>query len=405
MGAVRVIIDSNIHVSRGRLRPRPLIYNPCPMKKLALILLLAASAAAQTLSPAVKEYVKVEAPTVVLTHVRVIDGTGAGAKEGQTVIISGGKIQTVAAIYDQMLPRDAKTIDATGMTLLPGLVLLHEHMFYPAGGGVFHEMQFSFPRLYLATGVTSLRTGGSIEPYTDLEIKKLIDAGKSVGPKMHVTGPYLEGVGSFTPQMHAITSPEDAKSTVAFWAEQGATSFKAYNVITRAELKSAIDEAHVRKLKVTGHLCSIGFREAAALGIDDLEHGLIVDTEFYPEKKPDVCPDPTKADVQLLSMDVNGPQIQQTIRTLVEHKVALTSTLPVFEMFVSGRPNPAPARVLAAMSDVAKNNFLGSRATLDDPARNQARYGQAENPWNKLFKMEMDFERSFAKQGGLLVAG
>src|SRR3954471_12280399 len=133
MGAVRVIIDSNIHVSRGRLRPRPLIYNPCPMKKLALILLLAASAAPQTLSPAVKEYVKVEAPTVVLTHVRVIDGTGAPAKEGQTVVIFGGRIESVSDSKSAKLVKDAKWIDATGMTLLPGLVLLHEHMFYPAG--------------------------------------------------------------------------------------------------------------------------------------------------------------------------------------------------------------------------------------------------------------------------------
>src|SRR3954470_6302005 len=347
------------------------------MKKLTLILLLAASAAAQTLSPAVKEYVKVEAPTVVLTHVRVIDGTGAGAKEGQTVIISGGKIQTVAAIYDQMLPRDAKTIDATGMTLLPGLVLLHEHMFYPAGGGVFHEMPFSFPRLYLATGVTSLRTGGSIEPYTDIELKKSIDAGKSVGPKLHITGPYLEGSPPPIAQLHGLGNPEEARKTVAFWAEQGATSFKAYNVITRAELKAAIDEAHARKLKLTGHLCSVGFREAAELGIDDLEHGLVVDTEFYPEKKPDVCPDPTKADLHLLSMDVNGADIQQTIKTLIEHHVALTSTLPVFENFVPNRPTPAPARVLAAMSEVARNNFLAARVGLDDPARNQVRYGMA----------------------------
>lgn len=345
-----------------------------------------------------------DAPTVALTHVRVIDGTGSGAKEDQTVVLSSGKVQSLTDARSAAAPKDAKIIDATGMTVLPGLVLLHEHMFYPAGAGVFHEMAFSFPRLYLANGVTSLRTGGSIEPYTDLEIKKLIDAGKSVGPKMHATGPYLEGVGAFTPQMHAITSPEDARNTVAFWAGQGATSFKAYNVITGAELKAAIDEAHAHGLKVTGHLCSIGFREAAGLGIDDLEHGLVVDTEFFPGKQPDVCPEPTKAILHLATMDVNGPEIQQTIRTLVEKKVAVTSTLAVFEMIVPAR-EATPARVLAAMSDAAKVVFLTSRARIDDPARNQQRYGQPNSPWSRLFQMEKQFERAFAKAGGLLVAG
>ena len=328
------------------------------MKKLALIFLLAASAAAQTLSPAVREYVKVDAPTVVLNHVRLVDGTGAAAKDNQTVVLAAGKIQSIGAT-NSPASKGSKFIDATGMTLLPGLVLLHEHMFYPAGGGVYHEMAFSFPRLYLANGVTSLRTGGSIEPYTDIEMKKSIDAGKSVGPKMHITGPYLEGSPPPILQLHGIATPDEARTMVAFWAGQGATSFKAYNVITREELKAAIDEAHARKLKLTGHLCSVGFREAAALGIDNLEHGLVVDTEFYPEKKPDVCPDPTKAVLHLITMDVNGPEIQQTIKTLLTHHVAVTSTLPVFENFVPGRANPAPIRVLAAMSEVAKRGEQG----------------------------------------------
>jgi len=390
------------------------------MKKLLILsLLLASSAAAQTLSPAVKQYVTEEADTVAISKVRVIDGTGTPAKENQVVLIQRGRIFRVvdpsspSAKPEELPPltkgepasiRKLKNIDGTGMTLLPGWVMVHEHMFYPAGGGVFHQMPYSFPRLYLATGVTSLRTGGSIEPYTDLELKKLIDTGKVPGPKMHVTGPYLEGAGAFTPQMHALASPEDARKTVAFWAEQGATSFKAYNVITRAQLKAAIDEAHARGLKVTGHLCSTGFREAAELGIDDLEHGLMVDTEFFPGKKPDACPDTAKAYAHLATMDVNGPEIQGLIKTLVEKKVAVTSTLPVFEMFVPGRA-ATPQRVLDAMSESARNNFLLARARLDDPARNQQRWGKPEAPWARLFQMELEFERAFVKAGGMLLCG
>src|SRR5204862_7740434 len=172
---------------------------------------------------------------------------------------------------------------------------------------------------------------GSVAPFTDLEIKRLIDAGRMIGPKMHITAPYLEGKGSFTPVMHELTGPDDARRMVNFWADEGATSYKAYMNITREELRVAVEEAHKRALKVTGHLCSIGFREAAELGIDNLEHGLMVDSEFVLDKKPDQCPPGGAVSASLRQLDLNGAAAQETIRTLVAKKVAITSTLPVFE--------------------------------------------------------------------------
>jgi hypothetical protein len=145
-------------------------------------------------------------------------------------------------------------------------------------------MTFSAPRLYLANGVTTMRTTGSVEPYADLNVKSEIDAGRMAGPHMDVTGPYLEGPDSPFIQMHQLRNADDARRTVAFWADQGVTSFKAYMNITRAELKAAIDEAHRRHLKITGHLCSVTYPEAAALGIDDLEHGFFVNTQLDPGK-------------------------------------------------------------------------------------------------------------------------
>src|SRR5262249_45807871 len=253
------------------------------------------------------------------------------------------------------VPSGAKEIDLTGATVLPGLVGMHDHLFYPApssparavGGtlALYHEMAFSFPRLYLACGVTTLRTTGSIEAQTDLEIARLIDAGKIAGPKIHVTAPYLEGAGSFTPVLRELRGPEDARRAVAYWAEEGATSYKAYMHITHAELAAAIEAAHARKLKVTGHLCSIGFREAAALGIDDLEHGLLVDTEFVPGKKPDECPSNKARQDSLLALDLASSPAREMIRDLVARHVAVTSTLPVYETSAPNRP-PLSARVL-----------------------------------------------------------
>ena len=230
------------------------------------------------------------------------------------------------------VPKDAQVLDLHGYSVIPGLVGMHDHLVYPLGNGIYGEMAFSFPRLYLAGGVTTIRTTGALEPYTDLEIKKSIDAGQTPGPKIHVTGPYLEGKGSWAIQMHQLTGPEDATKTVNYWMDEGVDNFKAYMFITPGELSAAVAAAHKRGAKVTGHLCSIGFREAAALGIDDLEHGLFVDTEFLPGKKPGECPEKSENPVLMAKLDVNTGPLHEMILDLIQHHVAVTSTLPVFEM-------------------------------------------------------------------------
>ena len=358
---------------------------------------------AQTISSDVRQFVKAEAPVLALTHVRVIDGTGAAAREDQTVIISKGHIDSLGDAT-LAIPAGAQVMDLHGDSVIPGLVGMHDHLFYPMGNGIFGEMGFSFPRLYLAGGVTTIRTGGSLEPYTDLEIKKAIDSGQTPGPHMHVTGPYLEGKGSWALQMHQLTGPEDATRTVNFWLDQGVDNFKAYNFITADELSAAIHAAHQRGAKVTGHLCSIGFREAAALGIDDLEHGLLVDTEFFPWKKPGECPDTPKDMPFLANFDLQAKPARDMIVELVQHHVAITSTLPVFEVDVPGRP-AIQERVLTALSPDARSAFLGNKVRVSDTSRLRRIYGTDTSPIAAAFKKEMEFEYAFAKAGGLLLAG
>ena len=359
----------------------------------------------QTLSPKLQPFVKVNAPVVALTHVRVIDGTGATAREDQTVVLNKGKIEWVGDASAANVSKDAQVLDLHGYSVIPGLVGMHDHMFYPVGDGVFGEMAFSFPRLYLAGGVTTIRTTGSLEPYTDLELKKSIDAGEMPGPKMHVTGPYLEGKGSWAIQMHQLTGPEDATRTVNFWLDQGVENFKAYMFITPEELGAAITAAHKRGAKVTGHLCSVGFREAADLGIDDLEHGLFVDTEFLPAKKSGECPQEPENPDLMSKLDPNAGPLHDMISYLVQHHVAVTSTLPVFEMgSFPGRPT-MQKRVLDALSPDARSAVLERRVRSTDSARTRQRYGRDESPWPAAFKKELDFEYAFSKAGGLLLAG
>lgn len=349
----------------------------------------------QTLSPAVKAFVTVDAPLFALTHVRVIDGTGAPAREDQTIVVSGGKIQAIGDAASTPLPAGAKVIEMRDYTVIPGLVGMHDHIFYPAGRAHYNTLAFSAPRLYLACGVTTIRTTGSLEPFTELNLKKAIDQGRVPGPKMHVTSPYLEGVGAFTLQMHELAGPDDARKMVQYWAEQGIDNFKAYINITHAELAAAIEEVHKRGMKITGHLCSIGFREAAALGIDNLEHGLLVDSEFVSGKKPDTCPRSRDVRETLIKLDISSAQVQETIRDLVVHKVALTSTLPVFEISIPGRP-PLQQRILDVMAPEIRIAYLTQRALVGEAK---------DSPLPALLKKEMEFEREFVKAGGLLIAG
>ncbi len=351
-----------------------------------------------------KAFVKVDAPIVALTHVRVIDGTGASAREDQTIVLSHGKIESVSDAASASVPKDAQVLDLHAYSVIPGLVGMHDHMFYPMGNGIFGEMGFSFPRLYLAGGVTTIRTTGATEPYTDLELRKQIDAGQSPGPKIHATGPYLEGPGTFAVQMHQLTGPDDATRTVNYWLDEGVDNFKAYMFITPEELSAAVVAAHKRGAKVTGHLCSIGFTQAAEIGIDDLEHGLFVDTEFFPGHKPGIC-DEKPNDVELMSkLDVQTGPVHEMVVDLVKHHVAVTSTLPVFEMFVPGRP-AIQARVLDALSPDARAAFLANKVRAGDLERTKKVYGSETSPWQAAFKKELEFEYAFAQAGGLLLAG
>jgi imidazolonepropionase-like amidohydrolase len=361
-----------------------------------------------SLSPPVQKYVRVNAPKVVLEHVRVIDGTGGPPVEDQNLVIEGGKITALQVGSDVPATEGTTALNLRGYTVMPGIVGMHNHLFYIARPDedsqwnfeppvLAPQMTFSAPRLYLAGGVTTIRTTGSVETYADLNLKRAIDEGKLPGPHIDVTGPYLEGPNSYFLQMHQLSGPDEARQMVEYWADRGVTSFKAYMNITRAELKAAIDAAHKRGIMVTGHLCSVTYKEAAELGIDDLEHGFFVNTQLDPDKKADACSE--SAGVYTLEhMEPNGPEAKDLIDTLVKHHVAITSTLPVFESGgIPGRP-PLRQQTLDVMTPEAREAYLYNR---ERPASKKP----PKEDWAMLFKRDMELEHAFAGAGGLLLAG
>jgi len=354
-----------------------------------------ARAAAQpfeALAESVRPFVAVSSDHVLIRDVRLIDGTGAPAVSGMSVEIRGGRIVRVAPTAELDTASGAEVVEGRGHTLLPGLVMLHEHMFYPSGQTRYNTNQVSFPPLYLAGGATTIRTGGSLDPYTDLSIRREIDAGRIPGPRMDVTGPYLEGPGGFIWAFPALSTPDQARAHVNFWADLGVTSFKAYNLIDRATLGAAIEAAHARGIKVTGHLCSVTYREAADLGIDNLEHGFFAATDWVADKQPDECP--RGAAQSYLDLDLGSRAFTDVVDHLIARGVAVTSTLTVVERRAPNRP-PPPQGALEAMLPQLREQVEARLAAADRPG----------NDAGRLLEKYMAMEKAFYDAGGFLVVG
>ena len=144
---------------------------------------------------------------------------------------------------------------------------------------------------------------------------------------------------------------------------------------------------------MTGHLCSVSFREAVGLGIDNIEHGFLTNSDYVEEKEHGVCPPGVRQ--SLLDIDLEGEAVQTTIREMVEANVAMTSTLAVYELSVPNRP-PLEDRVLEAMAPGARAEYLQTRdeiASFD------------KSPMSTLFPKAQAFEKTFFDAGGLLAAG
>ena len=372
------------------------------MKHSTLRFLVTLAATAFSLAPLCAQqadpFVAVRAPVLALTHARVIDGRGHAALEGQTLVLRDGKITAITPDATAQIPEGATVRDLTGKTVLPGLVMVHEHLYYSSiAKGPFHinEMEFSFPRLYLAAGITSARTTGSIEPYTDLQLKENIDAGTTPGPKLHLTAPYIDGPETGIAQLHGVKDAADAVRLVNYWADEGFTSVKVYVNLSRDIMAATIATAHRRGLQVTGHIGKVSYREAAELGIDNLEHGFMAMSDLVPGRKPGDLSNAFNNYRSLVGLDPDSPAISDLLQLLVGKHIALTSTLAIFETFTPGRHVASQAE-LDTLAPPLRESYLTRWSAI-----------QIQNNPTPVaaFATNLKLEAKFFRAGGLLVVG
>jgi len=341
-----------------------------------------------------KSFVQYQEDEFAITNVTLIDGTGMNARHNQTVLVKNGVIESVGATAEGKLPPTATVIDGAGKSLIPGLVMMHEHMFYPTGKANYTEMLYSFPRLYLAGGATTIRTAGTTAPYADLNLREAINKGKSIGPDIDVTAPYLNGPGLPILKIKSLRNADNARTMMEYWISEGVTSYKAYMHIRQDELAEVIKQAHLRDHKVTAHLCSITYREAAELGIDNLEHGFFAASDFVKDKKKNECPG-RAVHQSLVDLDLESDEVKDLITFLVKKGVTLTSTLTVFETFTKGRPKAYP-KALDALIPQVRDQY---------EARWEKITKQDNATWPIVFKKMMAMEKMFVDAGGKLMAG
>jgi len=352
------------------------------------------ASAQENISSETKAFVDYERGTYLLQNLTIINGTGSPSRSNQDILIVGDVIRQVGS--DLPVPKGAKVIDMRGKSAIPGMVMLHEHLFYPKTTpdkvyGV-DQMSYSFPKLYLAGGVTSMRTAGSIMPQADVNIRKAIDNGNIPGPKIDVTSPHIDREGTGIFELGTIQSSDQAARAVNFYADMGITSIKVYNFITREDLSAIVNAAHARGLKVTGHLCSITYREAADIGIDNLEHGFFSCSDFIDNKQLDVC-DPFKMSRAMVEIPVTSRKVTELIDYLIKKNVALTSTINVFEPYTNREVVPGGG--LVAMFPAAKEKVYSRWA---------GKQGKDSLDYLRFNKAKV-WEKAFYDAGGLLVAG
>lgn len=351
----------------------------------------------QELSKQVTDFIEVQDSIVVIKNVTLIDGTGGTVKYNQDILLRNNRISAIGTVANINFPANVRIIDATGKTVIPGLIMMHEHLFHAKPFfGMYKavHMTNTFPQLYLAGGLTTMRTAGSIEANTDLNIKSLIDQGKRLGPTMDISTPHIEreGFGEFIPQLQSLYGNENIENWLNYWFDKGITSVKVYNNTTKDDLLEIIRVSHGRNIKVTGHLCSITYQEAAEMGIDNLEHSFMASTDFVVNKKENEC---VFGEQTLLELNENDPKLINLMQFLIKKNVTLTYTPNVFEPFTDREVIPGGGGIALAPY------FLEQMQTIYD----QSIKTERDSLDLISFKKEMKRVMKFHSMGGKIIVG
>lgn len=333
-----------------------------------------------------KSFFKLDQPHIALRSVKVIDGTGKPAKEQQTLLIDADTITRIGPVSSIEIPALYAIIDLDNHTLIPGIIGTHNHMRLPRSA-----MLYTSPKLHLAAGVTTIQTCGTGNAMEELAIAKDIANGNQPGPQIVNSSPYFTGPAG-KPHFIRFTKEQSIRDTISYWVEKGVKWFKAYQHTRPSDLAIIIDQAHRLGAKVCAHLCATTYQEAAALGIDAIEHGFIHSYDHAEDRKPDQC---SGNRAFRSDLPINSAAVKEVQQVLIDHEVALSSTPSIF---ATQAEMEADARDLQALAPYHVQAY---------EERKKRKQEQGEKWYFKpeWLSKSLAYDLQFFRSGGLLTAG
>ena len=327
---------------------------------------------------------------VAIVGARVVDGTGAPPRAGCTVLVRGERIAAVGP--GVRVPAGATVVDATGMTLLPGMFDTHGHCFTVDG----KEQYEAFPLLFLAAGVTTVFSPGEKDPAGAYALRDRLARGEQIGARLLTAGPYFEkGRG----ELDWLVGYADEAEALRWLEQHGPRmdGLKLQMQITEDECKAILDAAHARGIKVTGHLGSVTARRAIELGIDRLEHGLFAMSEFAPYEFEGIDAWAAKFG-RLGELDLDSAPVQELIDLIVSRRVALSATTVAFAAWAPDFEPLAPdwdSYLSPAIRRIEKGRAL----------RVQQLAGERGEQFAAGVRKQLEFCKRVHDRGGVVVTG
>jgi imidazolonepropionase-like amidohydrolase len=321
--------------------------------------------------------------TTAIRNAKVIDGTGAPARTGCTVLVVGERIAAVGP--GVRVPEGANVVDGTGMTVLPGMFDTHGHCFTVDGKDQYE----AYPLLFLAGGVTTTFSPGEMDADAAFALRERLAKGEQDGARLLSAGPYFEKGKSDLDWLLGYSDEADAMARLAKYGPR-MDGLKLLMQVTDAEAAAIIADAHKRGIRVTGHLDSITARRAIELGIDRLEHGLFAMSDFSPGTRP--WGEKFRG---LADLDLQSHPVQELIDLIVARRVALSATTASFEEFAPGYEPVTPdwEKYLAPdQRRVWKGRLL--RVQKQEP-----------NWLNRAVAKQLEFLKIVHDRGGIVVTG
>jgi len=333
-----------------------------------------------------KSFLTIDQSHIALRYAKVIDGTGGPAQERQTLLIEGDIITKIGPTSSIEIPAHYTIIDLDNHTLIPGIVGTHNHMRLPSSA-----MLNTSPKLHLAAGVTTIQTCGTGNAMEELAIAKDIAEGNQPGPYIVNSSPYFTGPAG-KPHFIRFTDEESIRDTISYWVEKGVRWFKAYQHTRPSDLAVIIDQAHRLGAKVCAHLCATTYQEAAALGIDAIEHGFIHSYDHATGREPDRCSG--NRDFRS-NLSINSSAVKEVQQVLIDQGVALSSTPSIFATQAEMEADPRDLQALAPYHVQAYE------------ARKKRKIEQGAKWYFKpeWLNKSLAYDLQFFKSGGLLTAG